>query len=74
MLGGPDSEREFRYPDAPDGRTQAQTTAPVAGLTTPESKKFIKYHPAPAGSKAGTVDMKRYLAWLKANYGINLNP
>lgn len=72
-MGGPNSEREFRYPNAPDGKTSPQTTAPIAGLTTSGSKKFIKYHPAPAGSQVGSVDLKQYLAWLKANYGLDLN-
>lgn len=72
IMGGPKSEREFRYPNAPDGVTQTQTVAPIAGLTTPEGQKFISYYPAPVGSKTGTVDIGPYLAWLKANYGLDL--
>lgn len=75
LLGGANSEREFRYPNAPDRPAAAptQSDAPVAGMTTAAAKKFISYYAAPVGNKTGTVDMEKYLAWLKANYGLDLN-
>jgi hypothetical protein len=72
LLGGADSEREFRYPNAPDGPSpvHTQTDAPVEGLTTPGAEAFIN-RTFPAGNNVGLVDMKKYAEWLRnnADYG-----
>jgi len=74
LLGGPNSEREFRYPNAPDrpSTTHTQTNAPVVGLTTPDSEQFIERWASPLGNQAGMINMEFYSAWLKANYGITV--
>ncbi len=73
-LRGKGQDREVHYPVAADAPNTLpkQRDAPIEGLTYSESLAWITQDAAPSGNREGVVDMSAYGAWLKNNYGINL--
>lgn len=71
---GVNQDREVRYPVASDAPSPVlkQRGAPIEGMTYSDSLTWITRNASPTTSREGVVDMTTYDAWLKANYGINL--
>jgi RHS repeat-associated protein len=63
-------DRVIRYRD---GTGDRERRASIGGMSFPDTAQFISYRPDPRRYVSGTVDMKRYLAWLDAHgYGIDM--